>query len=273
MSPARGAGRLSKAERDTLLAKMSRPLRVQPDEPVPSPQAAGEGWDVSFATLPGTEMMQMQRAAAGLLGLSDPFYRVHEMRAGVRSLIGGRPVLNFASYDYLGLNGHPAIVEAVTAATANWGTSVSASRLTAGERPFHRTLERALADIYGAQDALVFVGGHGTNVSAIATILGAEDLILYDALSHNSIVIGAELSKATRRPFAHNDLDKLEELLATHRPRHRRCLIVSEGLFSMDGDAPDLARLVALKKRWGAWLMIDDAHALGVLGETGLGRA
>jgi 8-amino-7-oxononanoate synthase len=268
-------GRLTGAQREALLASVkkagaasSRP-KLAPGEAAP----AVDNWDVSFATLPGVEIMQMQRGAGDFLGLSDPFYRLHEIRAGAHSVIDGQPVLNFASYDYLGLNGHPAILEAVTQAVRDWGTSVSASRITAGERPFHRAFEKSLAEVYGAEDALLFVGGHSTNVSAIATILGPEDLILYDALSHNSIVVGADLSKATRRPFPHNDMEALAALLKTHRPRHKRCLIVSEGLFSMDGDAPDLARLIELKEQWGAWLMIDDAHALGVMGERGYGLA
>jgi 8-amino-7-oxononanoate synthase len=181
--------------------------------------------------------------------------------------------LNFASYDYLGLNSRPEITDAVCEAVARWGTSVSASRLTAGERPAHRDLEAELADLYDVESCLVFVSGHATNVSLIAALMGPKDLIAHDALAHNSIVVGAELSRAQRRIFSHNDLEALEQILESSRSRAERCLIVSEGLFSMDGDGPDLARLVEIKERWGAWLMIDEAHALGVLGSTGRGIA
>jgi 8-amino-7-oxononanoate synthase len=205
------------------------------------------------------------------VGIDFPFYRPHDMRAGARSVIDGRPVVNFASYDYLGLNGHPEITQAVAAATEQWGTSVSASRITAGERNFHRDLERALADIYEAEASLVFVSGHATAVSTIAALLGPKDLILHDALIHNCVVVGAQLCGATRRSFAHNDMAALAEILAATRDRFERVLIVSEGLYSMDGDGPDLPRLVDIKEQYDCWLMVDDAHALGILGKTGRG--
>jgi 7-keto-8-aminopelargonate synthetase-like enzyme len=115
------------------------------------------------------------------------------------------------------------------------------------------------------------VSGHATNVTTIGALLESGDVIFHDALSHNSIVTGAQLSGAQRRSFAHNDLDALETLLQSTRHEHRRALIVVEGLYSMDGDAPDLAGLVALKKRYDAWLMVDEAHGLGVTGRTGAG--
>ncbi|NLH81393.1 MAG: aminotransferase class I/II-fold pyridoxal phosphate-dependent enzyme [Phyllobacteriaceae bacterium] len=230
-------------------------------------------WDTSFATLPVHRMVQTQRAAGELIGLTSPFHRLHESRSGAHALIEGRECLNFASYDYLGLNGHPEITAAVAAAAEQWGTSVSASRLTAGERPAHRDLERALAEVYGTESALVFVSGHATNVTAIAALLGPKDLVVHDSLAHNSIVVGAVLSGAHRRIYQHNDLDALEQVLEANRGRHERCLVVTEGLFSMDGDGPDLARLVEIKERWGAWLMVDEAHSLGVLGTRGLGIA
>ena len=195
------------------------------------------------------------------------------MRAGATSVIAGRPVVNFASYDYLGFNGHPAITQAVAAAAEQWGTSVSASRITAGERPFHRDLERALAALHGAEDAIAFVSGHATNVSVISQLVGPKDLVLHDALMHNSAVMGAQLSGAHRRIFPHNDVDALEQILAAERHRYGRALILTEGLFSMDGDIPDLPRLIEIKKRFGCWLMVDEAHAIGVLGAHGRGAA
>jgi 8-amino-7-oxononanoate synthase len=227
--------------------------------------------DMSFESIPAYQHLCSQRALADALGLRFPFYRTHDVRAGARSVIDGSKVVNFASYDYLGLNGHPEITSAVAHATAEWGTSVSASRITAGERDFHRELEQALAGIYDSEAALAFVSGHATAVSTIAALLGPKDLILHDALIHNCVVVGAQLCGATRRSFAHNDMTALAGILASSRERFERVLVVSEGLYSMDGDGPDLAQLVAIKEQYDCWLMVDDAHALGVLGETGRG--
>ncbi|NNM74878.1 aminotransferase class I/II-fold pyridoxal phosphate-dependent enzyme [Enterovirga sp. DB1703] len=206
-----------------------------------------------------------------MIGLENPFFRVHERRAGAETLIGNRVLSNFSSYDYLGLNGHLEVQDAAKAAIERYGTSASASRLVAGERPIHRELERALAEVYRAEDCVVLVSGHATNVGVIGQLVGPKDLIVHDELIHNSIVVGAQLSGAQRRSFPHNDLDALEKLLIAQRRQYHRVLIVAEGLYSMDGDWPDLARLVDLKKRFGAWLMMDEAHSLGVLGKRGLG--
>ncbi|WP_137129517.1 aminotransferase class I/II-fold pyridoxal phosphate-dependent enzyme [Rhizobium sp. FY34] len=270
MAKAKNTGRLSAAERASLLqtSRITAPVTVQ----VRPSQVVVER-DVSFETLPGYKTIQIQKQAADILGLSNPFYRKHQARAGARSVVDGRGILNFASYDYLGLNGHPRITEAVCAAAREWGTSVSASRLTAGERDCHRQFEARLAEIYGMQDCLVHVSGHATNVSTIGSLMGPKDLIVHDSLAHNSIVVGAHQSGAHRIVFAHNDIESLAEILNQHRDRYERCLIVTEGLFSMDGDGPDLAGLIELKTRFGAWLMIDEAHSLGVLGATGRGLA
>lgn len=226
---------------------------------------------MAFEDHPLYQQMAFQRSFADFAGLQNPYYRLHDVRAGATSVIDGKSVINFASYDYLGLNGHPAITEAVTRAVAEYGSSVSASRITAGERKVHRDLELALARNYETDDAIVFVSGHAGAVSSIATLLGPKDLILHDALIHNCIVVGAQLAGATRRLFPHNDLDALEAMLAADRHRFERVLIVSEGLFSMDGDGPDLERLIGMKTDFSAWLMIDDAHGLGVLGTSGRG--
>jgi 8-amino-7-oxononanoate synthase len=143
----------------------------------------------------------------------------------------------------------------------------------AGERPVHRALERALADHYGADDSLVFVSGYATNLGVIGQITGPKDLIVHDALCHNSIVMGGSLSGAARRSFAHNDLDNLDRILTAARDNFERALIVVEGHYSMDGDYPDLPRLLELKTRHDAWLMVDEAHSLGVLGSRGYGIA
>jgi 8-amino-7-oxononanoate synthase len=259
---------VSRAARSALIASARHAARTADSEAsAPARQAA------SFETLPGYEEIHLLMTLGRQLGIAAPFYREHEVRAGVETQFDGRRLTNFTSYDYLSINGHPEITAAVAEAAARWGTSVSASRLTSGERPFHAELEGELAHLYGAEDSLVFVSGHATNLAAISTVVGPEDLIVHDALAHNSIVLGAEMSGAHRRSFAHNDCDALDAVLASARGQHRNCLIVTEGLFSMDGDGPDLARLIEIKARHGAWLMVDEAHSLGVLGKTGRGLA
>ncbi|MEA1834798.1 aminotransferase class I/II-fold pyridoxal phosphate-dependent enzyme [Methylobacterium durans] len=244
------------------------PARPAQNRPQPK---SGDAGVQDFETLPGYRELRLQRSAADLIGLGNPFFRVHDAKAGATTRIDGRDFVNFSSYDYLGLNGHPAINAAARDAIDAYGTSASASRVVAGERPGHIALEKALAQHYRTDACVVMVSGHATNVTTIGALLEPADVIFHDALIHNSIVTGAQLSGAQRRSFAHNDLDALESLLAATRHEHRRALIVIEGLYSMDGDAPDLAGFVALKERYNAWLMVDDAHGLGVLGATGAG--
>jgi len=264
-----GTDPLSELELDQLLTSMQtgREKPVQPSQlPRAKPRAAA-----GFETHPLYLNMKVQRDFAQLLQINDPYYRNHDVRAGATSVINGRSVANFASYDYLGLNGHPEIVEAVAEATRTYGTSVSASRISAGERHVHRDLEAALAKVYTTADCIAFVSGHAAAVSTLATLMGPKDLIVHDAVIHNCIVVGAQLAGSARRLFPHNDLDALEALLNDERDQFDRVMIVTEGLFSMDGDGPDLARLVDIKQRFGAVLMVDDAHGLGVLGATGKG--
>ena len=269
MSSRKGGG-LSDAERDALLTHVvarggvKRPVAAEQ----PKERRAGD-----FSALPGYRELIMQRSLGAALGFEDPFYRLHEGRAGPETRIGGRTFLNFSSYDYLGLNGHPEITAAAKAAIDMYGTSPSASRLTAGERPVHRELEKGLAEIYGAEACVCMVSGHATNVTTIGHLVGAKDLVVYDSMAHNSILVGAKLSGAERRSFAHNDLSTLDALLCAMRDRYENVLIAVEGLYSMDGDYPDLPRLIEIKRRYGAWLMVDDAHALGVIGRRGYGLA
>ena len=223
------------------------------------------------SALPGSDEINRIAETAEFLGIADPFYREHQGIAGAETLIDGRRYINFASYDYLALNGDPRITEAAKATIDRYGTTVSASRMVSGERAVHRELESALAQIYQADDAMVTVSGHATNVSVIGTLLAPGDVILHDALAHNSIIEGARLSGAQRLVFPHNNLDTAKRLL---RDAHRqRALIAIEGHYSMDGDVPDLAAFIAIARRYGAWLMVDDAHGLGVLGERGFGTA
>ncbi len=224
-----------------------------------------------FDQHPGYLQVQLVREGARRLGIADPFFRVHEGIAGSLTQIDGRPFLNFSSYNYLGLCGDPRVSAAAKQAIDRYGTSVSASRLVSGERPPHQALERALARAYGVDDCLTFVSGHATNVSTIGGLFGAKDLVVHDALIHNSALLGAQLSGARRIAFPHNDWAALEALLARERRSFQRVLIVLEGLYSMDGDIPDLPRFVEIKHRHRAFLMVDEAHSFGVLGRRGLG--
>lgn len=228
---------------------------------------------MQFADLPVYRGILKHKEVGRLFDIDNPFYRCHEARQGVTTQIAGKKYVNFASYDYCGLNQHPAVVEAAKRAIDSLGTSVSASRIVAGERPMHQELERALAEFYGVESAVAFVSGHATNVSTISTLMTPDDLIIYDSLAHNSLLVGTKLSGATAFAFRHNDLDALEALLQQHRSQYKRALIVAEGLYSMDGDVCDLPKLVELKQKYGAWLMIDEAHSLGVLGKSGRGTA
>jgi len=228
---------------------------------------------VRFDRHPGYQKMLVPKVAADRLGVENPFFRVHEGVAGATSRIGGREYVNFSSYNYLGLAGHPAVLKAAKDAIDRYGMSASASRLVAGERPVHRELEAELADFYGVEDCVAFVSGHATNVSTIGYLFGPRDLVVHDSLIHDSAMQGIRLSGATRRSFPHNDIAALDLLLAEIRGQFERVLVVVEGLYSMDGDTPDLPALVDVKRRHKAFLMVDEAHGLGVLGATGRGIA
>jgi 8-amino-7-oxononanoate synthase len=226
-----------------------------------------------FTELPEYELYRLGQAASDITGIISPFHRLHDQRAREISSIDGRTVVNFSSYDYVGLNGDARVAAAAKACIDEFGMSASASRLSGGERQVHRDLDQALAKLHGCEDALAFVSGHATNVSVIGTLLSANDVIFYDALVHNSILEGARLSGAKRILFPHGDLEALERSLRLNRARHRRALIAVEGLYSMDGDCPNMPELIKLKRRYDAWLMVDEAHSVGVLGATGKGIA
>ena len=228
---------------------------------------------LDVSELAGYRDLNVIEEVGGYLGISNPFFRMHEGIAGAETVIGNQTYLNFATYNYVGLNGDPRIVAAAKAALDRYGTSVSASRPVSGERPVHRELEQALARIHGAEDSIVLVGSHSTNVTVIGHLLDRNDVIVHDSLIHNSIVQGSLLSGARRVPFAHLDHAAADKLLGQIRARHTHALLVIEGHYSMDGDVPDLAAFVAVARKHRAWLMVDDAHALGVLGPRGFGSA
>ena len=227
----------------------------------------------AFTDLPEYQQILAQASAGEQLAIANPFFRNHAGSAGATTVIGDRELINFASYDYLGMNRHPAVREAATEAIARYGISASASRLVAGERPIHGALEQRMADFYGVDSAVVFVSGYLTNVATLSALLGPQDVVIHDEFVHNSALTGAKLSGAHRRFFRHNDMDDLERVLNSVGGQRRRTLVVVEGVYSMDGDIADLPRLIELRNRYGFWLMVDEAHALGVLGATGRGTA
>ncbi len=203
--------------------------------------------------------------------IQNPYFKPHQQVNNDKTRIDGRTLINFSSYNYLGLSGHPIISQASQAAIDQYGTSVSANRLVSGQIPLHGELEDELADLVGVPSALVFVGGHATNVTTIGHLLRPNDLILHDELIHNSALQGAALSGATAQSFPHNDWVALDKILIEKRDQFQRVLIVLEGVYSMDGDIPDLPRFVEIKQRHKALLMVDEAHSMGTIGPRGRG--
>lgn len=222
---------------------------------------------------PGVSALAQLRELGQAMNIADPYFSLSD---GVNAPLlhkNGRQLLNFSSYNYLGLAGDPRVSAAAKAAIDQYGTSVSASRLVSGERLVHQALETALAKAYRVERSVSFVSGHATNVSMIGYLFDRRDLIVHDWLAHNSIMQGIKLSGATRLPFAHQDWNKLDELLTKHRHKHRQALIVLEGLYSMDGDIADVKTAIEIKRRHNAILMVDEAHSFGVLGASGHGIA
>ncbi|MFO1043817.1 MAG: aminotransferase class I/II-fold pyridoxal phosphate-dependent enzyme [Planctomycetaceae bacterium] len=206
-------------------------------------------------------------------GMATHFLQSCEGIVGHHAEIDGKHFINFSTYNYLGFSGDSRVCDAAHKAIDVYGTSVSASRLIAGDRPIHRELEREIADLVGAEDSIVFTSGHATNVTSLGCLFGPKDLIIYDILSHNSIQQGIRLSGATAYRFAHNSVNQVDSLLQRHRGKFERALIVTEGVFSMDGDIAPVPQLIEIKRRHRAFLMVDEAHSMGVIGQCGRGIA
>jgi len=212
-------------------------------------------------------------AGNALLEFSDPFFaQIDRLRAEFEAQ--GKHFVSFANYDYLGLANHPRIREEAKREIDGLGIGALASRLVGGERTTHKPFEAEIAEFLGMESALTLVSGYLSNVTTIAWLMsGKRDAIFIDELAHNSIVAGADGAPAQVVKFRHNDLDHLDHLLARHREEYRNVLIVVEGVYSMDGDTADLPRLLAIKDKYKVWLLVDEAHSLGVLGATGRGLA
>ncbi|HAX76412.1 MAG TPA: 8-amino-7-oxononanoate synthase [Cyanobacteria bacterium UBA11372] len=185
--------------------------------------------------------------------------------------LNGQEVINFASNDYLGLAGDERLIQAAIAATSKFGTGSTGSRLLSGHREIHAELERAIASLKQTEDALAFSSGYLANLGAIAALVGKRDLILSDRYNHSSLKNGAILSGATVVEYAHGDLQDLNEKLEKQRQLYRRCLIVTDSVFSMDGDLCPLPALLDLAEQFNCMLLVDEAHATGVLGANGAG--
>ncbi|MFE2461688.1 aminotransferase class I/II-fold pyridoxal phosphate-dependent enzyme [Streptomyces sp. NPDC059402] len=242
-----------------------------PAAPAPAPAPAApvrqehtfEDW-AEYAELQGR--LRQTRTSG-----SNPYGRTHEGFNSALATVDGTKVVNFAAFNYLALSHHPRVRQAAKDAVDRYGTSASATPLLFGETPLHHELEAEIAGFVGAEAAIVFSGGHATNVATVGHLFGPEDLVVHDAWIHDSTVRGCILSGARRRSFPHNDWAALDRILAGARASHRRALVVIEGAYSQDGDIPDLPRFIEVKKRHGAMLMIDEAHSIGVLGRTGRG--
>lgn len=240
----------------------------------------------SFHDALGGELEQLRAA-----GLYRELRRVDSAQ-GPRITVGGLELLNFSSNDYLGLANDPALKRAAQEAVERWGVGAGASRLVCGNLAPYEELETKLAAFKGKEAALVFGSGYAANVGTISALVGEGDVVILDKLDHASIIDGARQSGATIRVYPHKNLRKLEEILqwttgrgqkpapttnptvgATFRSRPGRTLIATETIFSMDGDAAPLAEIVALKEKFGAWLMLDEAHATGVFGPNRRGLA
>jgi 8-amino-7-oxononanoate synthase len=196
-----------------------------------------------------------------------------ESAQSTRIKLGGREFINFSSNDYLGLAAHPALGRAVREAVEQFGVGSGASRLICGSLQSHHELESTLAKWQGTEAALVFSSGFAGAQGVLTSLLGPGDVVILDKKAHASMIDGAKLSGATLRVFRHNDLENLEKLLQWAADRGGRVLVASESVFSMDGDHAPLAGIVELKERYGAWLMLDEAHAVGLFGPLGQGLA
>lgn len=213
----------------------------------------------------------MRRLEINDAKIKDPYFVPHDSVLRDTSIVEGREVINLASYNYIGMSGHPRTAEAAKKAIDKYGTSASGSRLLTGEKTLYKELEKAIASWKHTEDAIVLVGGHSTNVTFVGNFCNEHDLILYDALSHNSIMQGCQLSKSDTKAFPHNDFEALEHMLRAGRDKYEKILIVVEGVYSMDGDIAPIPDFVALKKRYGAFLMVDEAHSSCVIGKRGGG--
>jgi 8-amino-7-oxononanoate synthase len=202
-----------------------------------------------------------------------PYFRLIESEAGPLMEVEGSEKVMLGSNNYLGLTGDERVKQAARDALERYGTGLTGSRFLNGTTPLHIELERELADFMGSEDVLVFTTGHQANVGCLGTILGPSDTVICDSGDHASILDGVRISGAKLRPFRHNQMSKLERMLERAAEDGGGVLVVVDGVFSMEGDLCDLPAIVDLCRRYGARLMVDEAHAVGVLGARGAGAS
>lgn len=236
------------------------------EDPRQAPRADGPAARSDFEAALGESLGQIEDA-----GLWRELREI-ESAQDPSVVLRGREVLLFCSNNYLGLANHPEVVEASREATARYGASAGSSRLISGHMAPHRELEEHIANWKRTEASLAFSTGYQANIGAINSLVGPGDVVVSDELNHASIIDATRLSRADVAIFRHNDMNQLEERLREHAGA-RRALIVTEAVFSMDGDAAPLADIVALAKRYGAWTMVDEAHSAGVFGKQGAGLA
>ncbi|MBJ7329968.1 MAG: aminotransferase class I/II-fold pyridoxal phosphate-dependent enzyme [Solirubrobacteraceae bacterium] len=234
------------------------------------PTVSQTGIDV-FAKVRGHERAEILRAARDADML--PYFRVVESPAAPVMEMEGAPRIMLGSNNYLGLTGDPRVIDGARQALETYGTGLTGSRLLNGTTPLHLELEREIAAWMGTEDAIVYTTGHQSNLGALGTLLGPEDTVVVDSADHASILDGCILSKAKLRPFRHNKLDKLEKALTRAQDDPGGVLIVVDGVFSMEGDVAPLEPIADLAERYGARLMVDEAHGAGVLGARGAGAS
>lgn len=185
--------------------------------------------------------------------------------------INGSTYINFSTYNYLALGSHERVKNAAIEAVKTYGVGTGSGRSITGEISLHSDFEREISEALGTEDAVLSVGGYSTNTFTIGYLCRNQDLILYDELIHNSALAGCKITGARRFSFPHNDYDALAKLLEIHRGKFERVLILVEGVYSMDGDIPDVPKLIEIKNKYKATLMVDEAHSMGVIGPNGLG--
>jgi 8-amino-7-oxononanoate synthase len=239
-------------------------------------QALADGEEIPerwyrFERFPELASLLERRQLLDASGMRSPYFAVHEGPSTNRTRVGGRELINFSSNNYLAMCGDPAVLAATKRAVDAFGTGAAASRMVSGEKPLHLELERALADLVGAEESLTFVGGHLANSTTIGHLMGRRDLVVYDELSHDSLHQGVAIAGADALPFPHDDWRALDRILAARRRRYEKVLVFIEGIYSMDGDICDLPRFIEVKQRHRALLMVDECLSIGVLGEHGRG--
>jgi len=227
-----------------------------------------------------TDLPQVQESLARDKELTDglaavnrpsPYYRCHEGPNGATIQLDNREFINYSSYNYLGLANHPRLIAAANEALDSYGTTSGATRIVSGNITLHHELEALLAETYDVDDATTVGSGYLTNATVIGFVLGENDLAVCDSLVHNSIVTGTQWAGCQRLQFRHNDPESLDTLLTRTRSHFERAMVILEGVYSMDGDYVALPEMIEVARRHDAFVMIDEAHSFGVLGERGRG--